>query len=80
MYALVPWYVNWLVWQYQVHVRAYVPWYVRTYVRTYMDVMSQFLIGKGHTCELRTTCVLGGYTAAGQYTPNGTLSLPPSNN
>jgi hypothetical protein len=23
-----------------------------------------FLIGKGHTCALRTTCVLGGYTAA----------------
>ncbi len=26
-----------------------------------------FLIGKGHTCALRTTCVLGGYTAASVY-------------
>jgi hypothetical protein len=38
-------------------------WYVRT---TYVLVMlcHNFLIGKGHTCALRTTCVLGGYTAS----------------
>jgi hypothetical protein len=45
-----------------------VPWYqmVRTRVRTYVLIMlcHNFLIGKGHTCALRTTCVLGGYTAA----------------
>jgi len=40
--------------------------HVRTRVRTYVLIMlcHNFLIGKGHTCALRTTCVLGGYTAA----------------
>jgi hypothetical protein len=33
------------------------------YVRTIM-LCHNFLIGKGHTCAPRTTCVLGGYTAA----------------
>ncbi len=80
-----------------VHIMAHmyhgiVPWYtcastrVRTrVVRTYVPQRHNFLIGKGHTCALRTTCVLGGYTRssqlreranAGQHTP--TLSLPPS--
>ena len=43
-------------------VRTYVVrTYVRTRVRTYMAIMlcHNFLIGKGHTCALRTTCVLG---------------------
>ncbi len=36
------------------------------YVRTYILIMlcHNFLIGKGHTGALRTTCVWGGYTAA----------------
>jgi hypothetical protein len=51
-----------------VYVRTYhgVYVYVRTYVRTTIGIMlfHNFLIGKGHTCALRTTCVLGGYQAA----------------
>ncbi len=45
-------------------VRTMVP-LVRT-TGTYHGIMlcHNFLIGKGHTCALRTTCVLGGYTAA----------------
>ncbi len=36
------------------------------YMVPYVLIMlcHNFLIGKGHTCALRTTCVLGGYTAA----------------
>jgi hypothetical protein len=34
-----------------------------SYVRSIM-LCHNFLIGKGHTCAPRTTCVLGGYTAA----------------
>jgi hypothetical protein len=58
---------------------------VRTMVRTYYNVMSQLLIGKGHTCApcTRTTCFgrihgsqLSEGANAGQHTP--TLSLPPS--
>jgi hypothetical protein len=39
--------------------------YVRTRVRTRVLLMlcHNFLIGNGHTCALRTTCVLEGYTA-----------------
>ncbi len=47
---------------YAIHVHS-----VRTYVHVYVLLMlcHNFLIGKGHTsCALRTTCVLGGYTAA----------------
>ncbi len=37
---------------------------VRTYQMVRIILCHNFLIGKGHTCALRTTCVLGGYTAA----------------
>jgi hypothetical protein len=49
------------------HVCTRVRTMVHVYVRTYVLIMlcHNFLIGKGHTCALRTTCVLGGYTAAG---------------
>jgi hypothetical protein len=36
-------------------------WYVHVYVL--IMLCHNFLIGKGYTCALRTTCVLGGYTA-----------------
>jgi hypothetical protein len=60
---------------------------VRTYTCTYVLVMvcHNFLIGKGHTCALRTTCVFGRIHGsqlreganAGQHTPTLSL-LPPS--
>jgi hypothetical protein len=67
---------QWYLVRLRVRTYTYTCTYVPVYVRTY-NVMSQlyqwylpygimlchnFLIGKGHTCALRTTCVLGGYT------------------
>ncbi len=44
----------------RVPVHVCIPWY-QVRVRTYVLIMlcHNFLIGKGHTCALRTTCVLG---------------------
>jgi hypothetical protein len=78
---LVPWYHGTRDWSTVVHVPWYVPWYVRTYqwyvrVRTYVLIMlcHNFLIGKGHTCALRTTCVLGGTRVRTRVRTNITLS------
>ncbi len=45
---------------------AWIPMVPGTWVRTYVLIMlcHNFLIRKGHTCALRTTCVVGGHTAA----------------
>jgi hypothetical protein len=48
---------------YNVKSQLYEHGYLHVYVRPIM-LCHNFLIGKRHTCALRTTCVLGGYTAA----------------
>ncbi len=57
--------------------------YLGTYTHVLIMLCHDFLIGKGHPCALRTTCVLGARQPvereganAGQHTT--TLSLPPS--
>jgi hypothetical protein len=75
--TMVSWY-QWYQWYVPWYIRTRVPLvrtynvmsqlsdcvYVRTYHGTYIMLCHNFLIGKGHTCAPRTTCVLGGYTAA----------------